>query len=134
MKKKIFISIFIGVSVLGLIYMIIINTVFNKNEEIISEYIPEVEISDNQLRKTLVTLYFMDANENIKSEARMIDSKELLRNPYIALVGMLIEGPKDQNLKCVIPKDTKIIDAKLNKKCVTVNLSKEFIDGAERRC
>ena len=130
MKKKIFIGIFLLIAVLGLVYMIVIHTVFNKNEEIINEYIPEVEISDSEMRKTLVTLYFIDDNENIKSEDRLIDSKELLRNPYIALIGMLLEGPTDQNLKSLIPVGTKVIDAKLNKNCVIVNLSQEFVDGA----
>ena len=130
MKKKIFIGFFLLVAVMGLVYMVIINTIFHKNEEIISEYVPEVEISDSELRKTLVTLYFFDKDENIKSEERMIDSKELLRNPYIALIGMLLEGPKSSDLESVIPAGTRIIDAKLDKKCVIVNLSKEFVEAA----
>ena len=130
MKKKIFLSGFLIIAIIGLIYMVVINTVFNKNEEIINEYIPEVEISDSELRKTLVTLYFLDNEGKVKSESRLIDSKELLRNPYLTLVNMLIEGPKDSNLKISIPRDTKVIDAKLNKKCVTINLSREFIDNA----
>lgn len=130
MKKKIFIGVFLCIAVIGLGYMIVVNTVFNKNEEIINEYIPEVEISDGELRKTLVKLYFIDNSGSLKSEARLIDSKELLRNPYIALVGMLLEGPKDSGLMQAIPIGTKIIDAKLNRKCVTINLSKEFVDGA----
>ena len=131
MKKKIFMGVFLTLVIIGLIYMIVINTIFNKNEEIINEYIPEVEISDSELRKTLVTLYFFDVEGKVKGESRLIDSKELLRNPYLALVNMLVEGPKDTNLKVVIPKDTKVLDANLNKKCVTVNLSKEFVDNAE---
>lgn len=130
MKKKILIGLFLIIFIVGLIYMIVINTLFNKNEEIINEYIPEVEISDSELRKTLVTLYFLDSNGDMKSEARLIDSKELLRNPYLALIGMLLEGPKDSGLKSSIPAGTKVIDAKLNKKCVTVNLTKEFVEGA----
>ena len=99
MKKKIFMGIFLTLLIIGLIYMIVVNTVFNKNEEIINEYIPEVEISDSELRKTLITLYFLDNEGNIKSENRIIDSKELLRDPFLVLIGMLIEGPKDKNLK-----------------------------------
>jgi len=130
MKKKALLGIFVLILILVLIYMILANTVFRKNDEIINDYIPEVEISDGELRKTLVKLYFTDEKNEIKSEARLIDSKELLRNPYIALVGMLLEGPKDSKLKSVIPEGTKIIDAKLNRKCVTINLSKEFVEGA----
>ena len=129
MKRKIFIVVFLIITLIGLIYMVIVNSIFNKNKEIINEYIPEVEISDNELRKTLVTLYFVDADGKMKSEAKLVDSKELLRNPYIALIGMLLEGPKDSSLKPIIPEGTKIIDAKLNRKCVTVNLSKEFLSN-----
>ena len=130
MKKKVLIGMFVLIAIIGLIYMVIITTVFHKNQGIISEYVPEVEISDNELRKTIITLYFLDKDGNIKSEERIIDSKELLRNPYIALVGMLLEGPKSNDLEKVIPTGTKIIDAKLDKKCVTVNLSKEFVESA----
>lgn len=131
MKKKIIIGIFLLLVILGLIYMIIINTVFNKNEEMINEYIPEVEISDSELRKTVIKLYFVNKDGKMGSEERIIDSKELLRNPYIVLIGMLIEGPRNDDFKNVIPEGTKIIDARLNKKCVIVNLSKEFVNGAE---
>ena len=132
MKKRWFIIVFLIISIGGLIYMIIANRIVNKNNEIIKEYIPEIEISDNELRKTLVTLYFLNDKNELEKENRMIDSKELLGNPYVALVGMLINGPQKNNLKAAIPLGTRIIDAKLNRKCVTVNLSKEFVDNAER--
>lgn len=131
MKKKIFIGVILIIAIIGLIYMVLVNTIFNKNEEMINEYIPEVEISETDLRKTLVTLYFLDSEGKFKGESRLVDSKELLRNPYIALVGMLLEGPKDSTLQATIPDGTKIIDAKLNKNCVIVNLSKEFVENAK---
>lgn len=131
MRKKLFVGAFIIIFLAGLIYMVVINTVFNKNEQIISEYIPEVEISDEELRKTVVTLYFISIEDNtIKSEARLIDSKELLRDPYTALIGMLLKGPKDSKLKSIIPEGTQVLGTKLNKNCVTINLSKEFIENA----
>lgn len=131
MKKKIIIILFLIIIIMGLFYMIIKYNILKKNSEIINEYIPEVEISDGELRKTFIKLYFLDEQGEIKCEERLVDSKELLRNPYIALVGMLLEGPKDAKLKSAIPEGTKIIDAKLNKKCVTINLSKEFVNGME---
>ena len=131
MKKRAFIGIFLVIAFIGLIYMIVVSNVFHKNKEMIKEYVPEVEISDSELRKTFITLYFADEEGELQSENRLIDSKELLRNPYITLVGMLLEGPKDSKLKTIIPEGTKIIDAKLNKKCVTINLSKEFVEKAE---
>lgn len=119
--------------------MIVVNTVLNKNDEILDEYIPEVEISDEEFRKTVVTLYFEDETANkVSSEARIIDPKELLREPYTALIGMLLSGPKDSNLKSIIPDGTKVLGTTLNGSCVTVNLSKEFIekapDDVNRKC
>ena len=131
MKKRFFCIIFIIVAIIFLGYMVIVNCVFNKNTEIIKEYVPEVEISDSELRKTMVNLYFINKENKIQSEIRVVDSKELLRNPYLALVGMLIGGPKDEKLKSIIPEETKVIDAKINKKCVIVNLSKEFVEKSD---
>jgi spore germination protein GerM len=139
MRKKILIILFILICLVGLGYMIIINTVFNKNEEIVNEYIPEVEISDNELRKTTVTLYFENIEENkLTTENRMIDSKTLLREPYTTLIGMLLEGAKDSKLENIISDGTKILSATLNGNCVTVDLSKEFVENApddvNRKC
>lgn len=131
--KKIIIVLFLLICVGMLGYMILVNTVFNKNEEILNEYIPEVEISDNELRKTIVTLYFIKTGENtIGSEARLIDSKELLRDPYTALVGMLINGPKDSKLTSIIPENTKVLKTSLVGSCVTIDLSKEFVENAPK--
>lgn len=131
MRKKIIFTILLGIGIGVILYLIVINNVFNKNEEIINEYVPEVEISDNELRKTIITLYFIDCEDNsLKSEARLIDSKELLRDPYTALIGMLIEGPKDSRLKSIIPEDTRVLDVNLVANCLTINLSEEFIKNA----
>lgn len=132
MRKKIFLGIFLIV-IIGLIgYLIIINVFFN--EETVSqvnEYTPEVEISDEELRTTIITLYFVNSeNGSIASEARLIDSKELLLDPYKTLVNVLIEGPKDSSLVSVIPKETKVLNTTLSGSTVTIDFSQEFIDNA----
>ena len=120
----IIILIFIG-------YLIIINTVFNEEVETITEYTPEVEISDEDLRNTIVTLYFIDAETlSIASEARLMDSKELLYEPYTILVNLLIEGPKDSSLSSIIPANTEVLSSTLDGTCVTLDLSEEFINNA----
>ena len=127
MKKKILIIIGVMFVVLGICIAIILN---NTEETItnVSEYIPEIEISDDELRKTIITLYFRNGNTNeLSTEARLIDSKELLRDTYNVLIKMLINGPKDNNLECLIPKDTKIIGTKLKGDCLVVDFSKEFL-------
>lgn len=131
MHKKIIFIIFLVVCLGMLGYMIFINNILDKNEEIISEYVPEVEISDNELRKTIVTLYFKEKDQkNIKSEARLVDSKELLREPYKVLIGMLVEGPKDSKLETAIPENTKVLKTELKGSTVIIDLSEEFINQA----
>ena len=61
----------------------------NKNSEF--EYVPQEEISEEQLRQTVITLYFLDSNEyKLAPEARTIDSKQLVSNPYEVLINLLI--------------------------------------------
>ncbi len=131
MRKKVILVIFLVIGLGMLAYMIIVNNVVEENAEMISEYTPEIEISDDELRKTIVTLYFEGSEEkNVKSEARLVDSKELLREPYKALIGMLIEGPKDVKLEALIPTNTKVLKTELKGNTVIVDLSEEFINQA----
>ena len=56
--------------------------IFNANVEV--EYVPESEIEDVDLRKTMVTLYFENTeNKELQKESRLIDSKILLNSPYL---------------------------------------------------
>ena len=55
----------------------------NKSEKInnneIAEYTPEEEITDKQLRQTIVSVYFPSKETNeIVPEARLIDIKEII--------------------------------------------------------
>ena len=59
-----------------------------------------------------------------------MDSKELLLDPYKTLVELLIKGPKDSTLSAVNPENTKVLNVSLSGTCVTLDLSKEFIDNA----
>lgn len=64
------------------------------------------------------------------TEARLIDSKELLSNPYEYLVKLLIEGPKNDALRRIIPEGTTLKNATLVGECLALNFSKEFIDNS----
>ena len=92
------------------------------------EIIPQEEISEEQLRQTIVSLYFK-SEEKLIPEARLIDVKELLENPYKTIIEMLIEGPKSEKLERTIPEGTKI--NKIEKKADTliIDFSKEFIEN-----
>lgn len=98
----------------------------------IEEYTPQQEITEEQMRKTMVSLYFYN-NETgeLETEARLIDAVELLENPYAKLVQMLIDGPKSEKLKSLIPEDTKLIKTEINSGCVTVDMSIEILNYTE---
>lgn len=99
----------------------------NGNNEI-TEYTPQEEISSEQLRQTLVTLYFNNKeNGLLMPEARMIDSKLLLNNPYNELIKLLLEGPKNDSLEKLIPEGTTINNVEIVKGIVYIDFSEEFI-------
>ena len=129
-NKKIIMYIGIILIVLILLFVgyLIINNIKNNNEEIIYEYTPEEEITGEQLRQTIITLYFLDPNTyDISPEARQIDAKELLDNPYEFLINLLIEGPKNENLLKLIPENTKLNSAEIKDNILYIDFSEDFI-------
>lgn len=131
MNKKVFIiiAIILIVCIIGLgAYLLICNN----REPQENEIQPEEEISDEQMRQTIVTLYFQNKEtKELMPEGRMIDSKELLSDPYTTLLELLIEGPKSEKLQSVIPNGTRVVKTELKGDMVYVDLSKEFIDNHE---
>ena len=98
---------------------------YNKNN---GEYIPQEEISEEQMRKTVVLLYFLDPkNYALIPEARQIDSKELIDYPYEFLINLLIEGPKNEKLIKLIPEGAKLINTKIENNILYLNFSEELI-------
>ena len=109
--------------------IIILGCIVVMNFKVETEYVPETEIEDKELRKTIVSLYFQDKiTKEIVKESRLIDSKNLLRDPYIELIKMLIEGPESDNYEKIIPEGTHIKDITLNANMITLNLSNEFVE------
>jgi len=108
-----------------------IKYVKDKKQEVgqIEEYIPQEEITDNQLRQTIVTLYFVSKEtDEIVPEARLVDIKEILNLPYEKLMQLLIEGPKNDKLRGVLSIDTKILKTYIENDCVTIDFSSEFLN------
>ena len=97
-------------------------------ENDITEIIPQEEITEEQMRQTIVSLYFK-LEEDIVPEARLIDVKELLNNPYEEILEMLIEGPKNNNLEKTIPEGTKINKILKEKDILIIDFSEEFINN-----
>lgn len=129
-KKKIIIIILIILILLTIgIYYILTQKQQEKIEEF-QEYTPQEEISQEQLRQTIVTLYFKNKETGeIMPEARSIDAKELVQNPYFCLVNMLIIGPKNENLETTIPQGTILQKAEINNDTVVLDFSEEFINN-----
>jgi len=116
--------------ILGVVIItILLGVILFLNFSIETEYIPETEIEDVELRKTIVSIYFQHRDtKEVKKETRLIDSKNLLQNPYKELINMLIEGPKSEELESIIPKDTRVLSTLLQSNCLVIDFSKEFLN------
>ncbi len=132
MKNKkliMYVSIILIVLVLILVGYFIYNNAKNKNNDILLEYTPQEEITEEQLRQTVVTLYFLDPNSyKLAPEARQIDSKKLVNDPYEELIKLLIEGPKNENLLKIIPENTQINSAQIKDDVLYIDLTEDFIN------
>lgn len=134
MKEKKIYAIFIIIAiVIAVISHFGITYVKNQNKEIDmigEEYTPQEEISEKQIRETVVTLYFLNVDKNeLMPEARRIDSKDLLKNPYEYIIKLLIEGPKGERMTRLIPEGAVLNSAELEKNCLCIDFSKEFVDN-----
>ncbi len=129
----------IGLIFLVVLIIILIGGYFGiryvKNREAettVEEYTPQEEITEEQVRQTIVSLYFPNKETNeINPEARLIDIKEIINNPSEKLMNLLIEGPKNDKNKKVIPEGTKINKNYLEGDCVILDFSPEFLNYAK---
>ena len=121
---------FYTIIVTGIILCIVILCIkciekYKTNE--INEYIPQEEISEEQERQTLVTLFFQNSETmELMPEARLIDVKQLIEKPYETLVNLLIEGPKNDKLQLLIPEGTKLNTITKDKNTAIIDFSTEF--------
>ena len=131
MKNKKIITIFIILLVIIAIggYFIIKYVREKYQQDDVEEYVPEEEITDEQMRQTIVSLYFLDSQTNkLTPEARMIDIKEIMEEPYKKLISLLIEGPKNERLSKIIPEGTKLLGVSLEENTLTINFSSEILN------
>lgn len=117
--------------IVGLI--VILGTFIILNVDIETEYVPESEVEETEFRNTIITLYFIDKETGtLSKENKLIDSKELLKNPYKTIVEKLMLGPENEKNDKVISENTKIHDIKFEKGIVIINFSKEFSEGIDK--
>ncbi len=128
MKKKYLLLLLAFVIISFIVYFIFNHISITKNNSYMN-YTPAEEISENQSRQTTVLLYFLNPKTNqLKSEGKILNTNELLKNPYKLIVEKLIEGPTDETLQKVFPESTKILDANLSNDCVILNFSEEILN------
>ena len=131
MKNKKMMMIFFVLLLIILVggYFFIQHLKSNEQETAIEEYVPQEEITEAQVRQTIVSLYFpMKENDELTPEARLIDIKEIINNPYEKLINLLIEGPKNDKNKRVIPENTKLNKNYLEGDCVVLDFSSELLN------
>lgn len=133
-KKLLFyiaIAIILILIIISLIFIFKLNTNTENPTNEIKEYTPAQELSDDEIRKTIISLYFKNIEtNNLVAEAKCIDVKELYKEPYSYLINMLITGPENEKLESAIPEGTKVNSCTLKGNTLYVDLSKEFIDNA----
>lgn len=125
-KKIILIIIIIALVVAVILYIVKSQT----KDKVYEEYEPEEEISEEQERQTMVSLYFINKTTGkVEPEARLVDVKALIADPYTVIVNMLIDGPKNENHEKAIPEGTMLIGANMEGDILKLNFSSEFIDN-----
>lgn len=135
MKKNIFkvlIILLVLVIIVGVIVFFVMKHLEKNQYSDMQNYTPQEEITDEQLRKTIVSLYFKDAEKDeLVTEARLIDAKLLINEPYTLLLTMLIQGPQNDKNKAIIPSNTIINKVELNGDVLEIDLSEAFIKEFE---
>ena len=89
---------------------------------------PEKFMAVIEIPKGVKNKYEMDKETGLlKPEARLVNVKDLIKSPYSVLIELLVSGPKNDKLKVVIPENTKLLNASLDKECLTLDFSSEIL-------
>ena len=110
-------------------FVIYKNVSIENKEDEYQDYVPEEEISEEQMRQTKVVLYFAN-NETgeLETEIKVVDANTLIKNPEKQIMELLIKGPQSSSLKKLIPDGTVLNDIKIEESCAIINVSKEFLN------
>ncbi len=128
-NKKIIIIFFIILCIIIIGGYLTINTLNKKQNDNQEEYTPQEEISEEQVRQTMVTLYFVSKETNeLMPEARLIDIKEILNDAPDKLINLLIEGPKNEKYKNLFPQGTKLLKTYMEGDIIYLDFSNEFLN------
>ena len=129
MKKKRVIAIIVFIIIIIMGFLIYKNVSIENKEDEYQDYVPEEEISEEQMRQTKVVLYFAN-NETgeLETEIKVVYANTLIKNPEKQIMELLIKGPQSSSLKKLIPDGTVLNDIKIEESCAIINVSKEFLN------
>ena len=129
MKKKRVIAIIVFIIIIIMGFLIYKNVSIENKEDEYQDYVPEEEISEEQMRQTKIVLYFAN-NETgeLETEIKVVDANTLIKNPEKQIMELLIKGPQSSSLKKLIPDGTVLNDIKIEESCAIINVSKEFLN------
>ena len=128
-SKKNIIAIIVMLLIAVGVFLIFKNIEIKKIEDEYQDYIPQEEISDEQMRQTKVALFFENTETSeLEAETKIIDANLLIKNPYRELFELLNKGPQSSNLKKLIPDGTILNDIIVENSCAKINVSKEFLN------
>ena len=129
MKKKRVIAIIVFIIIIIMGFLVYKNVSIENKEDEYQDYVPEEEISEEQMRQTKVVLYFAN-NETgeLETEIKVVDANTLIKNPEKQIMELLIKGPQSSSLKKLIPDGTVLNDIKIEESCAIINVSKEFLN------
>ena len=133
-NKKIIMYLIILIIIVLLIFLGLLVSKNNSKKEIsynFEGYIPQEEISDEQLRNTTISLYFYNKEKaGIEEERRKIDAKKLLDNPYKTILEELIKGPGEKSgLVKITSEKTKINDIENINGVLYIDFSEDLLSS-----
>ena len=129
MKNKRIIAVIVLILIIVLGFIIYKNVSIKNQEDEYQDYIPEEEISDEQMRQTKIILYFANNKTGeLETEIKVVDANTLIKNPEKQIMELLIKGPQSSNLKKLIPDGTILHDIKIENSCAIINVSNEFLN------
>lgn len=115
--------------ILGLGYLVYINITGEKENNQIKEYIPQEEITEEQLRMTNIELFFLNKNTNLLEKVvKSIDARDLIENPEKKIIEELLKGTNNENSLVIIPESTKLNNISIDKGVLYLDFSKDFIE------
>ncbi|MBR0350796.1 MAG: GerMN domain-containing protein [Clostridia bacterium] len=128
-KLRIIVGILIILIVVGGFFAIRMAKNSSQETSIGEEYTPQEEITEEQERMASVNIYFPNKEKNkLEIETKLVDIREMMNIPYEKIFNLLKAGPKKDNLEKIIPKNTKVLKAYLDKDCLVLDLSKDFLN------